>query len=323
MQNVTKYPAIYIFYFVIIIFLSSIMPGCNKDTRIPRSEPNSVNKKETTQISTETHSKLKIMSFNIRYGTADDGPNVWPVRKNLVFDIFKNHQPDIVGLQESLRFQLDEIQENLPGQYTEIGVGRDDGKQTGEYSPILYRTDRFDMIDSGTFWFSDTPEIPGSKSWGNNIPRICTWAILEIKPDSTMQTQQIYVYNVHLDHQSQASRERSTQFLAQKVAAIKADNPIIIVTGDFNAGEDNPAITSLIASMGLLDAYRIIHFAAENTGTFNSFSGNTNGPKIDYIFLSDLNNKLKVLDAQILHDNNNNRYPSDHFPVTADIQINL
>ena len=117
---------------------------------------------------------LVVMTFNIRYGTANDGENNWDNRKDMACDVLRRHNPDVVGLQEALRSQIDDIRAALP-QYAEIGVGRDDGKTKGEYSAILYRKDRLDVDDSGTFWLSDTPETPGSITWGNTCTRICTW----------------------------------------------------------------------------------------------------------------------------------------------------
>ena len=148
--------------------------------------------------------QLRVMSFNIRYGTADDGENRWENRREMVFDVIRNYQPDVVGLQEALRFQIDQIREALP-EYGELGVGRNDGKIKGEYAAILYRTARFNVDESSTFWFSDTPDVPNSKHWGNKTTRICTWARLTEKKSS----KSFYFYNMHLDHRSQQSREKS------------------------------------------------------------------------------------------------------------------
>ena len=123
------------------------------------------------------HLELNVMTFNIRYGTANDGENRWDNRRNMVLDVLQNHSPDVVGLQEALRFQLDQIRSALP-EFAEVGVGRDDGNTAGEYAALLYRRDRFALLDSGTFWLSDTPNVPASKHWGNSITRICTWARL-------------------------------------------------------------------------------------------------------------------------------------------------
>ncbi len=264
---------------------------------------------------------LNIMSFNIRYGVANDGPNSWEYRDDLVFNVIKNHKPDILGLQEALKFQIDAMLDSLPG-YVNLGVGRDDGDTLGEYSSILFKADKFNVKDSGTFWFSDTPDVIGSKSWGNNITRICTWAQFEEK-SSHMS---FYFYNLHLDHQSQESRVKSTQLLAKKIAEQTNGLPFII-TGDFNAGETNEAIRFLTDSeppehcasvLPVFDSFRLIHPDADEVGTFNGFEGKTSGEKIDYVFIS---SSLEAIDAAILHDNTYGQYPSDHFPVTAKIQF--
>ncbi len=268
---------------------------------------------------------VKVMSFNIRYGTANDGENHWRNRKGLVFEVIKEHQPAILGLQEALRFQIDEIRAVLP-EYEEIGTGRDDGKTAGEYAAILYDKSRFTVADQGTFWFSDTPEIPGSKSWGNQIPRICTWGRFV---DNT-SGQSLYAYNVHLDHQSQASRERSVELLAKRIRQREMDIPVV-VTGDFNAAEDNQAIkqlkaepigkqprTSCIPSDKLVDTFRNHYPKAENVHTFNGFGTLPRSGKIDYVFSS---KSVQTVDAMIIRTKRNGRYPSDHFPVTATIKL--
>ena len=144
------------------------------------------------------------MTFNIRYGTANDGDNNWANRKEMACDVLRRHNPDIVGLQEALRSQIDDIRAALP-QYAEIGCGRDDGKTKGEYSAILYRKDRLDVNDCGTFWLSDTPEVPGSTTWGNKITRICTWGRFIPKDPG----RPFYMFNTHFDHITQYSRDTS------------------------------------------------------------------------------------------------------------------
>ena len=179
---------------------------------------------------------IAVMSFNIRYGTANDGENHWTNRRDMLFKLLRTENPDLIGLQEALRFQIDEILAAVPG-YAVVGVGRDDGKAAGEMSAILYRTTRFHVAASGTFWFSDTPEVPGSKTWGNRITRIASWARF-VDRDGTAFTH----YNLHLDHESQPSREKSTALLLQRITARPIPSEPIIVTGDFNVGESNPAL---------------------------------------------------------------------------------
>ncbi len=257
------------------------------------------------------------MSFNIRYGTAKDGENEWPARRALLFDVIRESDPDLVGLQEALAFQIDEISTTLPG-YAVVGVGRDDAARAGEFSAILFKKDRFRVADAGTFWFSDTPEVPASKSWGNSITRICTWARF-IDRDG----RGFYHFNLHLDHQSQPSRERRTVLLRQRITARAFAADPVIVTGDFNVGERNPALSTLVAkddaSTPFVDTYRALHPAETVVGTFNGFKmGNTGGEKIDYVLVQP---GTEVLSAEIIRTSRNDRYPSDHFPVVARVRL--
>ena len=270
--------------------------------------------------------EVRVMSFNIRYGTANDGRNHWKNRHEMVFDVLRNHRPDIVGLQEALGFQIEQIREAVGG-YGLIGVAREDGANEGEYSAILYRLDRFDVDESGTFWFSDTPEVPGSSHWGNACVRICSWARFVEKKSGWA----FYVFNLHLDHVSQPSREKSAVLLSLRLLARENKNPFIL-TGDFNTGENNPVILYLKGKVPLrgsngdekkspvpvVDTFRVLHTDANEVGTFNGFKGNRKGDKIDYIFtLPD----VKVLDAKILYDNVDGKFPSDHFPVWAALRF--
>jgi endonuclease/exonuclease/phosphatase family metal-dependent hydrolase len=281
--------------------------------------------KANSDTTAATRTDLHVMSFNIRYGSANDGENHWKNRREMVFDVLRNHRPDIVGLQEALDFQIDEIRKAL-SKYGRIGVAREDGKTEGEYSAILYRTDRFDVDESGTFWFSDTPEVPGSSHWGNACVRICTWARFVEKKSGRA----FYFFNLHLDHVSQPSREKSAILLAQRVYNRKPRDPFV-VTGDFNAGENNPVITYLKGETKLgedaggkstpvtmVDTFRLLHPDAKDVRTAHGFKGNRRGNKIDYIFTPP---GVKVLEAQILYDNVNGKYPSDHFPVIATLRF--
>ena len=266
--------------------------------------------------------KLQVMSFNIRYGSANDGINHWKNRKEMVCDVIRKHPSDVVGLQEALRFQIDVIREALPV-YGEIGVAREDGNNEGEYSSVLYRTERFGVGESGTFWLSDTPEVAGSNTWGNACVRICSWARLI----ETKTGRGFYVFNLHLDHISQSSREKSAVLLSERIKNRRYKEPFV-VTGDFNAGEDNPVIAYLkgeIAVEGpdgskmktpvpMIDTFRVLHPDEEDVGTFNGFKGNRQGDKIDYVFVPP---GTKVLDAEILYDDVDGRYPSDHYPVIS------
>ena len=260
---------------------------------------------------------LDVVSFNIRYGTANDGDNEWSKRRELLFGVMRDLDADVVGLQEALAFQIDEIEAAVPG-YAAVGVGRDDGARAGEYTAILFRTARLRIADAGTFWFSDTPEVPASTSWGNRITRICTWARLVDRDGRGF-----YVFNLHLDHESQPSRERSVGLLGQRIAARAFPAAPVIVTGDFNAGERNAAITALVSdpdpASRFVDTFRVLHPGAKEVGTFTGFEyGKTGGEKIDYVLVQP---GTEVLSAEIVRTSRENRYPSDHFPVAATIRL--
>jgi endonuclease/exonuclease/phosphatase family metal-dependent hydrolase len=260
---------------------------------------------------------LNVMTFNIRYGTANDGDNDWSLRREAVFEVIEAFRVDVLGVQEALNSQLAEISAALPG-YRRIGVGRDDGAEAGEYSAILVDSSRFEVLDEGTFWFSDTPDVPGSTSWGNEIPRICTFAHLRDGPANRT----FWVFNVHWDHVSQPSRERAAELLMATIGERAAGEPVLI-TGDFNAGEDNPAFRYLLDSegalaLGMFDTFRDVHPDATDVGTFNGFEGNTDGDKIDAILAS---SGWAVLAADIIRTRRQGRYPSDHFPVIATLAL--
>ena len=261
---------------------------------------------------------LRVMTFNIRNGRADDGDNSWKHRKLFAADVIRDAELDVIGLQEAFRFQLDDLSKELP-EFEEVGEGRDGG-QRGEYSAILYRSSRFTALDSGTFWLSDTPEVK-SRSWGNRYLRICTW--VRLKDKKTKHS--FYIYNTHFDHQSQNARLRSSQLIAERINSRKHKNPFV-VTGDFNADESNPVILYLKrksknlpeSPIVLVDTFRQLHPNKKSVGTGSGFEGRADGKKIDYVFVQP---EAKVVSASIIRTNRDGRYPSDHFPVMAEIHL--
>ena len=292
----------------IIGMAGMLVSGCNAENQIVR-RPVAFEAQDAT---------VKVLCFNIRYGTANDGDDHWNNRKEMVFDLIAGHGADIVGLQESLSFQTEQISRALRG-YDHVTVGRDDGKQAGEHCTILYRRERFRLADSGTFWFSNSPWEPGTMHWGNRIPRICTWVRL-IERNSGNP---VYVYNLHLDHQSQPSRVKSAELLARRVADRSPKDPVIVM-GDFNIGLDNPAMLYLRrlgypnAPVELLDTWRLLNPDEPDTRTYHGFKGGTDGVKIDHILIEQ---STTVLDAQIDRSHKDGRYPSDHYPVTAVLKL--
>jgi endonuclease/exonuclease/phosphatase family metal-dependent hydrolase len=278
---------------------------------------------------------LVVMSFNIRYGTANDGENAWPKRRQMVIDRIRASGADVIGLQEALKFQIDELLAAMP-EYGTVGVGRENGIEKGEHASIFYRRSRLKIEPAapphdehepvaghGDFWYSDIPETPGSKSWGNSITRICTWARFRDIDESHA----FYVFNTHFDHESQPSREKSAKLLKRRIAS-RAGGDAVVVTGDFNAGEKNPAIVTMVRvdqpadAMGpvcppLRDSFRVTNPDEKIVGTFNGFKGTTTGDKIDYIFVD---NEWEVLESAIDRTMPDGMCPSDHFPVIAELR---
>ncbi len=264
---------------------------------------------------------IKVVTFNVRYGKAPDGPNNWENRQELVVNHLKEINADFIGLQEALRFQIDTIARGLPD-FDWIGVGRGDSADGGEYSPIFYRSKSFrpDPDENGTFWLSDTPETPNSITWGNTCTRICTWARFIHKKTG----RGIYIYNTHLDHRSQPSREKAIILIISRIANRLCQQEPYLLMGDFNANEDNSIFNIIRESAPatpLIDTFRKIHPEATEVLTFNGFNPvltNLIGSKIDYVFSS---NQLVIKDSSILHQKIDNRYISDHYAVTTELDI--
>ncbi len=256
---------------------------------------------------------VRFMTFNVRYANLGDGPNTWLLRKSLVIETIKAFDPDVLGLQESLLSQVNDLQSALPA-YTLVGCGRDDGEKQGEFTAMLVRTDRFRVADEGRFWFSDTPEVAGSKGWGAGLPRLAVWAKLADRSSPTRDStdREFVVYNTHFDHQSVESRDKAGALMARHLAEHHTGLPIVVM-GDFNAPLISKALQQLIGGeVKLRDTF--VAQPGEPVGTFNEFAGKMAGAKIDFVFAT---NHWHVKSATIDRTHRDGRYPSDHFPVTA------
>ncbi len=275
----------------------------------------------TVETVGDEDSSIRVMSYNIRYNNPGDGINAWPHRKDHVAEMIGDkYKADFAGLQEARKEQIDDLVERLPD-YDWFGVGRDDGWQGGEFTPIFYRKDCFQLLQTDTFWLSETPRIPGSKSWDAAITRIVTWGKFK-----DLKTDQIfYHFNTHFDHRGRKAREESAELLWRKVKEIAGDAPSFI-TGDFNVRETSKTyliLTGAESESDLIDA-RYVSMNAHR-GPTSSSSGRNGwtelGPsesRIDYIFMRE---GVQVLNHSILDDQYDGRYPSDHLPVLAEIEI--
>ncbi len=250
---------------------------------------------------------LKVMTFNIRYGTAADGEHDWNHRRDRVIEIIQSHGPHVLALQEALLFQLDELMSALP-QYRRAGEGRD-GLSEGEHCAVLFDTSRAQLLGEKTFWLSETPEVKGSKGWDAALPRICTL----LKLEDLLLHRPFVVANTHLDHQGESSRLEGARAILRHLKEAYAGLPMM-VTGDLNCGEDQPP-TQCLRDGGFRDSFRVVHPDAAEVGTFNGFEGRVDGSKIDYVLID---SSWTVAAAEIVRTPaGSNQFASDHDPVTA------
>jgi len=264
---------------------------------------------------------VKVMTFNIRCDNHGDGPNRWAPRRDAAAEVVRRFAGDFIGIQEAVPHQVADLQKALP-EYRQLGRSREADPDGGESTPILYRHGRWriDPVQSGWFWLSDTPEAAGSATWGNTIPRMVVWArFIDEKTGRGL-----YVFNTHFDHASEPARRRSAELLGRRIMARQGAEPVVVM-GDFNAGEASYAMRHLTGQdadspVKLVDTFRALHPDAQEVGTFHGFRGGTGNGKIDHILMSPGG---KVLAADILRDRipGEERYPSDHYPVTAELSL--
>lgn len=251
-------------------------------------------------------SPIKIITYNIRLNVASDGINAWPNRKDNVKALVKFHDADILCVQEALPEQFDALLEN--SNFDVVGVGREDGKRKGEFSAVYFDKDRFTKKDGGTFWLSETPNVP-SKGWDAALNRVCSWVRLYDKSNK----KEFLVFNTHYDHVGVTARIESAKLIKQKIQEIAPKLPVVF-TGDLNVTPETEAIATIKSF--LTDAKEITQEPAYGPeGTFNAFDFNSDlKNRIDYIFV---NKGFKVQKFAVLSDSKNKRYPSDHLPVFA------
>ncbi|MFA6438189.1 MAG: endonuclease/exonuclease/phosphatase family protein [Bacteriovoracaceae bacterium] len=259
---------------------------------------------------------LRVMTFNIRLDSPNDGANIWKNRRENLVSMIRFHNADLVGLQEAQKHQIDFMMQLLP-EYGWFGVGRDDGKQQGEFSAILYRKERFDTLTTSTFWCSQTPEQPG-KGWDAAYQRIVTFGKMMDKRTTTV----FYLFNTHLDNEGKVARAESAKLIKKKMQSVCGTYPVIL-TGDFNS-EPNSEPYKIITASNTGDALQLVdtRTISKNTphgpkGTFTGFdiTARPSAP-IDFVFVK---KGMSVLSHGTLSDSFNGFLPSDHYPVIAEI----
>ena len=253
---------------------------------------------------------IRICSFNIRT-RGDKAPNDWQTRISRILAIFEKYELDSIGVQELTTQQKNALMAKATN-YVAVGVGREPNKQ-GEHNCVIYRKDRFDCLDAGTFWLSTTPDVVGSHSWKTACRRICTWAKLKDK-----KTGKEFVHlNTHLDHRSEEARRNGAALIMSRMDDIAKGLPCFL-TGDMNCRINTPSIQSFLAKMkNTKDVSETPHKGSFQT--FHAYRYNPEKPskgEIDFIFFS---GDMRVLKHATINDHNGNEYPSDHFPVMAEI----
>jgi endonuclease/exonuclease/phosphatase family metal-dependent hydrolase len=259
-----------------------------------------------------TAQDVDVITYNIRVNIPSDGVNAWPKRSDQIAALLQFHQPDIFGLQEALIGQIEDLQAKLP-KMKWIGLGRDDGKKAGEFSPIFYNSEKYTIVKQGTFWLSETPGKPGL-GWDAACNRVCTWAIFE----TDKKDRKFMVLNTHFDHMGTKARAESAKLILKKIKELNTESLPTILTGDFNLTPDQAPITLL--SKELKDSQSVSKKPPYGpAGTFNGFDFNSPlKDRIDYIFVND---KVEVKRYAVLSDSKDLRYPSDHLPVYVSLNL--
>lgn len=255
---------------------------------------------------------IRVITYNIRYNNPGDGVNAWPNRSQWVGGLLDFYQADVFGLQEALIGQIEDIHQQLP-HMNWVGVGRDDGKKEGEFSPLFYNAQKFKSLKEGWFWLSETPEKPGL-GWDAACNRLCTWIILKELKSGT----KFMIFNTHFDHMGNKARTESAKLILKKMEELNTDKLPVILTGDFNLTPETEPVAVITAK--LKDSKAVSQKAPYGPeGTFNSFKFDAPMKnRIDYIFVND---QVQVLRYGVLTDSKDLRYPSDHQPVLVDLEL--
>jgi len=254
---------------------------------------------------------LSVMTYNIKLDYPKEGENSWTNRKPFFIGLLKFHEPDIFGVQEAMPNQMKEM-DSLLADYSFVGVGRDDGKDEGEYSAIFYKKDKFKVLESSTFWLSQTPDKV-TMGWDAVCNRVCTYALFQNKDTK----QKFWMFNTHFDHVGVEARKNSATLIIQKIKEINKNGLPVILTGDFNMEDTHESIQFI--KQHLRDSKAISKLVFGPSGTFNNFEFEKPVTRrIDFIFVSP---EITVDKYGVLSDSWDCKYPSDHLPVFVKVNI--
>lgn len=249
--------------------------------------------------------ELKVMSFNVRYGLADDGDNSWDIRKSAIPAMLADKAPAVFGVQEAYNFQISYITDCVP-QYASIGVGRDDGSDNGEHMSIFYDQTRMELEDWGTYWLSETPDVP-SKGWDAACIRTATWALFKDKAAN----KKFYFVNTHLDHVGVEARRNGLAMVVERIGSMNPDGFPMILTGDFNVTPDDPCLEDLDK---IMKSSRLYAEDTDEKGSYNAWGAHAS-KIIDYIYYDGFE---KCTDFKVVDETYDDKpFISDHYPVIA------
>ncbi len=263
----------------------------------------------TAAVSCNAPQELTVMTLNMRYDNPEDGANNWRFRRERIAGLIRSEAVDLLGTQEVLANQFDDLQALLSG-YRAVGVGREDGARAGEFNAVFFRSDRFELLDSGVFWLSENPETPGSKGWDGACERLATWTVLRDKSGG-----ELLFINTHLDHIGEQARREGVALLLRRIETLRAGRPVIL-TGDFNAEPSSPVVARIVADSALRSAWDTAPIRSGSAWSFSDFGQlpEEERPLIDYVFYG---GGLEVVSCSILPDTLGGGYLSDHAPVEA------
>lgn len=258
---------------------------------------------------------LTVMTFNVRYNSPDDGINIWENRKEWLTKSIRFFEADLVGAQEVTYRQLQDMEALLP-KYQHVGIGRE-GSNKGEFTPIFYKRDRFELLEHNTFWLSETPEKVSSKGWDAALPRIVTWAKFKDKEGDKV----FYFFNTHFDHMGQQARKKSAELIAKEIKRIAGENTVVL-TGDFNTPPDSEPYTvladhALKDTASMLDAEK--KYGTEYTTNGWDIEAGDERKRIDYVFYK--GKQITPIKYHVLDGQRGKRFISDHFPIIVDFKL--